>query len=554
MVKNLKNFSNEIYAYALENAIEHGKTMSSVVMPKLFQHGLKKENIKDVMPEINKIVSEINSMPSGERDKLFNNYKKFLPEKFVEEKGLKELPNVSKKMVFRLAPEPSKYNHIGHALTFLLNYLYAKKYKGKCLLRFEDTNPEKVSQEYIDSMKEDVIDYLDIKVDSIRYVSDDMKKLYDYAEQIIKMGKAYICFCDRDKMQDLRHKGIECECRKKNVKQNMLEWKKFISGDYKEGEAILRIKGDMKSLNHVMRDSVMFRISSAQHYKYGTKYKAWPMYDFYNPIEDSIMGVTHILRSNEFDMRVELHDYIRNLLKLKSQTIVQYGRVNVIDAVTKGREIRDMIESGKFLGWDDPRLMTLRALKRRGIVKEVYYELAENLGLNKNQVNIDFDLIASISRKLLDKKANRYFFVEDPVELKIENAPNIKEIKVKFHPEENKMKTVELEKSIFVSNKDFNDFKGKNVRLMHLFNIKLDKKAKFISIENDPKIRKIHWVSKGVKTKIMMPKGFWKYGLAEENIEKLKKGEIIQFERFGFCKYEGKDRFNGDYEFWYTHD
>lgn len=551
----VKKLTNEIYAYALENAILHEKAIIGAVLPKLFQHGLKKEEISQVIADINKIVSQVNKMKSDEKEKEFDKYKMYLKEKIVdEEKGLKELPNISKNMVFRLAPEPSKYNHIGHALTFLLNYLYAKKYHGKCFLRFEDTNPEKVSKEFVDSMKEDILKYLGIKVNGTKYVSDDMTLLYNYAEKLIKKDKAYICFCDRDKMQDLRHKGIECSCRNNDLKKNLEEWKKFISGRYKEGKATLRIKGDMKSLNHVMRDSVIFRISETNHYKYGKKYKVWPMYDFYNPIEDSIMGVTHILRSNEFDMRVELQDYIKDLLDLKKQTIIQYGRFNVIDGVTKGREIREMIDSGKFIGWDDPRLMTLKALKKRGIVKEVYYELVENLGLNKNQINLDFDMIASISRKILDKRADRYSFVENPVKLKLSGQPKIKEIIVKVNPNKNKVRKLKIT-DVFISEKDYKNNIGKEVRLMHLFNISIlgGNSAKFLSLENKD-ISKLNWVSQSVKAKIMMPDAKYIFGLAEDSIKNLKVGDIIQFERFGFCRLTSFNKKLKEYEFWFAHN
>src|SRR3989344_2562333 len=171
----MQNFENEITAHALKNALEFGKADAGRILPKLFQHGLEKSEIKLVIPKIKEIVKKINSLPDEKKKEMFKEYVILIPEKIEKEKGLPEIDVAGlKKIVTRLAPEPSKYNHIGHAISFLLNYLYAKKYKGKCLLRFEDTNPEKVSKEYVDAMQEDVLDYLDIKVDGIKYVSDDM--------------------------------------------------------------------------------------------------------------------------------------------------------------------------------------------------------------------------------------------------------------------------------------------------------------------------------------------------------------------------------------------
>jgi len=551
----MKKFDNEIYAYALKNAIEFGKADAGRILPKLFLHGLDKKDIKLIMPEIVKIVGEVNK--SKDKEKEFEKYKKYVMEKEEEkEKDLPELPNaLDGKVVTRMPPEPSKYAHIGHAITFLINYIYAKKYNGKCLLRFEDANPSKVNQEFVDSMLDDIENYLGIKPDGIRYVSDDMPKLYECVEKIIKNEKAYVCFCDRDKMQDYRHKGKECECRGKSAKENLNQWKEFLKGKYKEGKAVLRIKGDMKSDNHVLRDSVIFRKIDAEHYRQGKKYSVWPTYEFYSPIEEDLMNITHVLRSNEFEERIPLQELIKSFLNLKKQTIVQYGRVNVIDSTTKGREVRELVESGEYLGWDDPRLVTLKALKRRGIVKEAFYELVKHLGLVKHPVNLDFDMIAAINRKIIDEKAGRYSFVENPVKLDISGKPKIDEIKIPVHPDrpEEKRK-IEIGKDIFISSGDMKEFKGEEIRLLHLYNIKLGNKSKFTSSENK-NIQKINWVSEYVNVKILMPNALWKEGFADKGIEELSEGDIIQFERFGFARLDKivKKGKSLEYEFWYGH-
>lgn len=547
----MKDFSKEIEAYALHNAIEYGgKVEAGRVLPKLFQHELRKEEIKDVMPVIVEIVKKVNNLKKDEQLKAFESVKNVMK---VHEEKEKDLPEIDvggiKKVVTRMAPEPSKYAHLGHALTFLLNYMYAKKYNGECLLRLEDTNPEKVSKEYADAIIEDVRDYLGIKITKIRYVSDDMPKLYVYAEKLVKAGQAYVCFCAREKLQDLRHQGIECECRQFPVRTQLEKWKEFIKGNYKVGEAVLRLKGDMQSSNQVMRDPALFRKLEAKHYRHGSKYKVWPLYDFYNPIEDSLMGVTLILRSNEFDPRVELQDRLKDLLGLKKQTIIQYGRFNVKDFTTKGREIRDMFASGELRGWDDPRLITLRALQRRGITREAIYELTKQVGLSKHQVTLEFDMIAAINRKIIDGRANRYFFVEKPVELDL-NSLSIKEVKVPFHPDTpEKTRTIPVTK-VFISAQDAKRYKGKEVRLLHLCNLKLDAKPRITSYENK-KIPKIQWVSEGVPANILMPDGVWIEGIAEKAIAFLKPGDVVQFERVGFARFDRKNK--NVYEFWFAH-
>lgn len=581
----MKNLEKEIRAYALKNALEFGKADAGKILPKLFQHGLDKKDISSIMPTVSQIVKEINSLSKEKQEKGFLEIRSLIPEKEEKEKTLPEI-DVSnlKTVVTRIAPEPSKYLHLGHALSFLLNYTYAKKYKGKCYIRFEDTNPEKVSQEFVDSMLEEFKNYLDIKPDGIRYISDDMQLLYDYAEQLIKINKAYMCFCDRDAMQKNRHEGIECEHRVFPVKKNLEEWKNFLKGKYLKGEATLRIKGDMKSQNHVMRDSVIFRAIDAPHYRHKKKYKVWPMYDFYNAVEDSIMGITLILRSNEFDLRVELQDYIKDLLKLQKQKIVQYGRFNVVDFTTQGREIRQLIDSGELLGWDDPRLITIKALRRRGIQKEAIEELLNQVGLVKHPVNLEFEMLAAINRKIIDPTALRYSFVDNPVQLKIKNAPKIKTINVPVHPDKKETRKIKIS-DIFISKEDFEKYKGQEIRLQHLYNIRINSdasydsranksrasqrsnlknksarpiatqkinsvEAEFTSTENK-NIQKINWVSDGVPTKVLMPDAKWRDGIAESAIKTLKNNKVVQFERFGFARFDSKRGKN--YQFWFSH-
>jgi len=554
-----KSFTNEIYAYALENAIEHGKTMANVVLPKLFQHGLKKESIKDVISEINKVVSEVNSMSSEDKIKLIGNYKKFLKEKVIKEKGLKELPNVRKnqKLVFRMAPFPSGPLHIGNTKTFLLNALYAEKYKGKILLVIDDTIGSEEKALILDAyhLIPEAFDYLKVKYKKpIIYKSDRLNIYYKYAEELIKKNKAYVCSCSQEALRENRAKKIECACRLLKVADNLERWKKMFNA--RQGEYVLRIKTDMKHPNPAFRDRVLFRISEREHPRVGKKYKVWPLLEFSWAVDDYLLGITHAIRGKELMIEGEMQNYIWDIFKWKKTNFIYTGLVKlegIAGKLSKSKSQKEVLR-GEYSGWDDPRTWSVQSLEKRGILQESLREFVENIGLNQNDVVAPVDDLYAINRRKLDSDSNRYFFVENPVELKIENFPDVKEIKVKVHPEKPKLKTIELGKSIFVSNKDFNDFNGKEVRLMHLFNVKLDKKTRFTSMENNPGIKKVHWVSQGVKTKVMMPSGAWAFGLAEKSIEKLKKGEIIQFERFGFCKYQGKDKLTGEYEFWYTHN
>lgn len=549
----MSNFENEIWAYALKNAIEYDSVDSGRILPKLFRHGLDKKDIGKTMPLIQEIVKKVNSMSKEQRVSEYGKYEKYGLERDVRKEGeLPELENAVKgKVITRLAPEPSKYNHIGHALVFLIQYFYAKEYSGKCILRFDDTNPDKSTKEYYDAMKEDLT-WLGIKWDEELIASNDMKKLYELAEKVIEKKGAYVCSCSQEEVKSLREKSKECKCRNNSVQENLKEWKLMLSGKFKEGERTLRLIGDMKSNNGVMKDPILFRISFAKHFIQKDKYCVWPTYDFENPIEDSLNKVTHVIRTNEFELRSELHQKILKLLDLKQPEIREIGRYQITGAETQGRLIRESIESGKITGWDDPRLVTVKALRRRGFVPEMFHQMARTVGLSKSGGHISPMVMESINRGIIDKIADRYSFVQNHVELKVENAPKIKEVEVLIHPSKDKKRKVKVGKSVFISNNDFEELKGKEVRLLHLYNlqIKSKKEAIFTSEENKD-IPKINWVSEGVECKILMPDGSIVKGLAEKAIEKLKEGEIIQFERFGFCRVDKKSK--KGIEFCYTH-
>ncbi|OGI12713.1 glutamate--tRNA ligase [Candidatus Micrarchaeota archaeon RBG_16_36_9] len=525
-----------IKKHALINAVEYeGKANPQAIMGKILAENPElKKDMASLGKEISKIVKEVNSWTLEKQKKELEKFGKIEKPKKEQREGLPPLKNAEMgKVVTRIPPEPSKYNHIGHALSFLINYLYAKMYKGKCILRFEDTNPDKVKKEYVDAMKEDVLEYLDIKPDKTVFSSNDIPKMYEYAEKLIKEGKAYVCTCSVDETRNLRHQGIECKHRGQNVEENLKLWKDMLGKKFKDGEAALRLKIDMQALNQALRDPAIFRIAYVVHFLQNRKYHVWPLYDFQNVVEDEICGITHIFRSSEF--RLELQNYIKDLLGFRMQTVVQYGRFEVEGAITQGREIRKLIEEGKIKGWDDPRLVTLKALRKRGIVKETYYKLAEKLGLNPTSAKIQWHMIASENRKIIDSTSNRYFFVGEPIEITLNKVPK-KIVKAPLLPGKKTSRKIPVTKKIFVDKIDFVQNKGKEVRLMHFCNIILDKKAKVTSIKLKD-VPKIHWVSsKNVKIKLVMPDAHEVEGLAEPDVSKIKPNQTVQFERLGFCR------------------
>jgi len=553
---------DKIRFFALENAIKFkGKANPGAVIGKILSLNPEaKKDMKTLSKKIQEIIKEVNSMSLDEQEKEFSKTKKIKKPKKIKQEGLPPLPNaVTGKVVTRIPPEPSKYNHLGHALSFLINYTYAEKYKGKCLLKFEDTNPEKVTKEFADAMEDDILNYLQIKA-KIIYISDDMGYMYKEAERLIKMKKAYVCFCKREDMQELRHKGKECKHRTTSLGDNLEEWKNMIKGKYKQGECVLRLKGDMNSNNHVMRDPVLFRITYAEHFRHEKKYCTWPLYDFENSVMDCKYKITHILRSSEFgSMRTELQNYIKDLLGYKKQEIVQYGRFNIKGATTKGREIRELIAKGKVTGWDDPSLVTLKALKRRGILRETLVELMNQLKISANTgKTIDWSMISSINRSILDPNVNRYFFIQNPVKIKINGAPDLK-LELKLHrdyPTRGK-RIFKTNTEFYITKEDKKKLKGLN-RLMDCLNFEVKGNNYLYNSTKVDEYRKngrmiIHWLPVSndlVNIEIRMPDNKIIKGLAESSIGKLKEGDIVQFQRFGFCRLDKK--LKGKLEFIFT--
>jgi len=535
-----------ILKYSLKNALDFGKAnLGSVIGKVLHENPELKNNIKELSREINEVIKKVNLMS---QDDIKKEILKYEFEEKSKDVNFKELKNVKGKVITRIAPEPSKFLHLGHALVFIINYEYAKKYNGECILRLEDTNPEKSTNEIVKSVYQD-LKWLKIKYDKKIICSKRLKIYYDYAEKLINMNKAYVCFCSRDKIKELRMKKIRCSCYNKDINKNLKEWKNMLKKKYSPGKANLRLFGIMDSDNGVLRDPIIFKITNIKHYLQKNKYYVWPLYDFENSIEDSIENITHVVRSKEFELRAELQNLIKDYLNLKKQEIIEIGRFNIIGSTTQGREIRKLIEEKKVFGWDDPRLVTIKALRRRGFVPESFYELAKEAGLSKSETNIDIRVLASINRKIIDKKAKRYFTVFNPKKIKISDFKNGK-VKAPLHPSLNKgFRTLNVKNEFYIQD---NLEKGKYYRLMHLFNFKDNK---FVSKDYDKELNAqlIHWVPADdfVNVEVLMDNGEMIKGFGEKDLKKVKVNEVVQFERLFFARLDKKEK--DKLIFWFTH-
>jgi glutamyl-tRNA synthetase len=546
----MADIKKSIEKHALANAVLHkGKAQPGAIVGKILAEDPKaKANMKEIMPHIHKTVQEVNKLPVEKQKSLL---KRIWPKFFNREKqvkGLSELPGaVDGKVVTRFPPEPGKYMTVGHATSFLINYIYAQKYKGKCVLRFEDTNAEKANQEAVDSFLDSTKRFLDIKTSKIVYISDDILKLYTELEKLLNKKQAYVCSCSAGHISKLRRKRKACEHRDQTVKQNLELWKQMLNG--KEGLAV-RLMGKMDSNNAVLRDPVIARTNKINHYRHKKKYSVWPTYDFANTCEDEWCGITHILRGIEFgNERIELQKFIASLLGFKDKYYIQYGRINVSGLEkSSGRVLRNLVEKGGR--WDDPRMPTIIALERRGFVKETFYELAKQVGLSKTPTKVDEQTIAAINRKIIDPIVNRFFFVANPVKVHIDNMPKIKTAKLQIHPDKTGTRDIKVSKAIFIDKKDLINNLKLEVRLKGLCNAQIPAKPgvihkKILCTGATPKynLQVIQWVPKDhVKVDVLMTNGKIIHGIAETNVKDLKEGTIVQFERFGFCRLDKKEK------------
>ena len=546
---------------ALQNAVEHdGKTKDKVVLSKsLGTIPELKNNVKEVIPEIASIVSQVNSMSIEEqKTEIQNNFPEILDvkENVKEERvGLPPLEGAEQgKVVTRFTPAPNGYPHIGHAKAAIISEEYAKMYGGKLVLRYDDTNPEDTRLEYWAAIKVG-LDWLGIEFDEIKNTSDDIGLFYDKCVEMIKKNYAYVCTCKRDTISKNRKEMVSCECSMGDVKQNEERWERMFK-KYKPGEAIVRFRGDMESKNTVMRDPVLFRINDARHARLAEEHRVWPSYDIAVAVEDSTDGITHALRSKEYELRNELYHAILDALDMRHPKMLEFSRLEFKGMPVSKRILRPLIDEGKVSSYDDPRLPTLAALERRGITPEAIRKFTLSLSLTKADTLAPFDSLEAFNRKIVDENSIRLFMVKDPKTLTIRNLPN-STVELPNHPS-NKMGTrkVTVEDSVFLSSDDVKSLKiGDQLRLMGLGNVKITSvnseiTGEFTGDERDVNFMKLQWVSQknAHELKILIPQRlFVDDKFNEESLEEihvyvephyleLRDGEEIQFVRFGYCR------------------
>lgn len=550
---------------ALKNAVRHKGRAS----PKALVGGMLavfpsyKEKMKELFSLLDATVAKVNTLSQEEQERELRKARPDYDKK--EEKGLKPLPGVeeSKPVVLRFEPSPSGPLHIGHAYPLSLNLEYARRYNGTFILRIADTNPENISEDAYDLIPEDASWLAEGKIDTVLIQSDRVERYYQYAEQLLRQGDAYVCTCKPESFKKLRDKGAACPCRERAPEEHLRRWERMLakSGEaYPPGGAVVRFKTIINHKNPAMRDFPILRINEHEHPRQGRKYRVWPLMNFSVAIDDMEGGVTHTLRGKDHADNAKKQAFIHKALGYETPIAISVGRINFEGFPVSCSKTRPLIEKGELRGWDDPRIPFLPALRRRGYHPRALRNYALEVGLSKNDKSVALDEffkhINALNKELIDPVAERYFFVANPVEILVEGAPH-RDLELDLHPDTKKGgRRFTVGNDFFISGDDYAKFQDleegaqQKVRFMENMTVIVEKRGGKVRFTFDQEAYQkedvkdiIHWLpnERLLTVNVIMPDASVQYGLGEESLQKLSPGSIVQFERFGFCRFDRKE-------------
>jgi len=581
MLRDNQYLTELIRKLALINASTHnGKAQTGAILGKIL--GEKAEfrtHVKELSVVVNEVLAEVNLLSLEEQKRIVaEKWPETLKKEKAEEKRLPPLPNADKykQVVTRFSPNPDCVLHLGSARAILLSHEYARIYDGKFILRFEDTDPKvkRPGLEFYDWIRKDLA-WLGCKVDEEYIQSDRIPIYYEYAKQLINDGNAYVCNCVPDEFRKNVLNRKPCPCRNLPVEDHMERWRQMRDGGYKEGEVVLRVKTDLNHPNPAVRDWPAMRVIDPVKYPHprvGSKYYAWPLYNLAAGLDDHLLGITHIIRGKEHLTNGVRQEFMYRHLGWEYPQAIYYGRLKITGAFLSKSKIVSGVRDGTFCGWDDPRLATFAALRRRGITAEAIMKMIIDVGPKPADVTLSWDNLYSYNRKILDPICDRYFFAGEPVKLDVMGLPKTFNPELPLHPEKPERGfrhyTVipvgaKRVTSFWIAKKDaVNMEAGKILRLMELFNVKVKKaSADFVEAEyssesydevRKEKVQLIQWIKVGEEypCHVVQQDATVTEGFAESACKTLKPDTVIQFERFGFVR---ADRVDEKLTVYYAH-
>jgi glutamyl-tRNA synthetase len=537
--------STAIKKHALHNAILHkGKADVGAVVSKLIgEHRELKRQAREMSGLAESIIADVNAMTLDEQMQLLEQIAPDLQRKAVKvehkEVYLPVLPH-HERVAMRFAPNPNGPATLGSARGIVVNSEYATRYGGSFILRFDDTDPQtkRPMLEAYDWYLEDC-EWLGATPNTVVNASDRMETYYHYAEKLIAKGAAYVCTCTQSQFKKLKDAGLACPDRANDAEMNTLLWKQMLDGTLSEKEAVLRIKTDITHKNPALRDWIGFRIIDVAHPR-GLAFRVWPMLDFESAVEDHELGVTHIIRGKDLRDSERRQRFLYGHMGWTYPYTLHWGRISIHElGKFSTSKLRSEIDQGLYSDWDDPKLPTLKAFRRRGFAPEAVRLFILKLGINESDISVSLENLYAENRKLIDPNAHRYFFVPDPITMRITNSkPTI--ARPPLHPSSRaSFREIPVKNGVCVSPQDLTLAGTNLIRLKDLYNVRIIKKepleAEYAGAEIIKGTRIIHWAPpNGPLVEVITPSGA-DSGIGEPGIA-AELDRVVQFERYGFVR------------------
>lgn len=557
-----------VYENALLNAIKHDGECShgAIIGPVIGDNPSLRDKADKVSEVAEEIAEEVSDMSLDEQ---VQEARKIAPDKLesiVEDNEddtvLPDLPNAGAydQIRMRCAPNPNGAWHIGHARMPAVIGSYKDMYDGWFCVRFDDTDPstKRPSLEAYDEILEDV-EYLGFNPDAVFRASERLELYYDYARDLIEMGKAYTCDLSSEEFSEMKKEGVKSSNRDKNPEVVRKEFDDMVNGNYSEGDMVLRIKTDMGHKNPAIRDWVAFRIIDEEHpAEYAREYRCWPMLDFQSAIDDHEINITHIIRGIDLQSSVGRQGFVYDYFGWDYPEVIHWGHVDLdgYDIPISTSSIKQRIENGAISSWDDPRAPTLASLRRRGIKGEAITNAMIELGVSSTNVSLSLDTLYAKNRDVVDDSANRYFFLDNPVKMDIRNGPNSAE--PPYHPEfQNRgRREIEVDSSVRLNQSDLPEI-GERVWLKNYGPVLRNSERSFtytdesINIVREEGVPVVQWIGKNYVDTTIRKVDDTVRGISEVNISDETVGNVVQFVRYGFVRVDSK---NEDIVTYFTHN
>ena len=537
-----------LFIYALQNAVKHNSAPKSgaVIGTVLGKHPEFRSRAREIGPLAGKVAARVAALDGPERERILEEIAPELLAELTEthehERELPALPGAEAGVVMRFAPNPSGPLHLGHARASILNDYYVRRYGGRYVLRIEDTDPRRVDPEAYGMVLDD-IEWLGLGITDIVYQSDRLDIYYDWCKKLIEIGGAYVCLCDAERFRDLKLQKKACPCRNRTVEENLELWQQMLDGEFYEGDATVRVKTDLTHPDPAMRDySAMRIVNTPIHPRVDAT--VFPLMNFSVAVDDHLLGITHVIRGKDHIANTGRQRYLFDYFRWKPPIYYHYGRMGISGVVLSTSSMREGIRSGAYTGWDDVHLGTLRAIARRGIEPEAVRNAMVDIGMGETDITFSWENLYARNKEIIDPKANRYFFVPDPVEVAVEGAP-AHEAHALLHPGDpaRGVRTLVAEGAILLPRADIT---GRSmVRLKDLYNVRIawDEDTPHLTYAGEAledarreKAPIIQWLPAGAGIPCTL---HTQDGDVEGFCEPLVTGEVgnvVQFERVGFAR------------------